>query len=370
MTWSRDLDPVLLARYLSGEASPAEVALVRAWLVADARHRVQLDEMRRAWSSTFPLERPVDVDAAWRNVAATMHADAGGLSAPERFHAPLRLEGAHQTPARGVLVPPRHTPVIHVERRGSRTRAGIAAAAAVLIAAAGTVMHEGWPDRHAPVAVARTTRDFVAAKGQRALIDLADGTHIVLAPATHLHVSLPTHGAGVRDVTLEGEAMFTVTHDAARPFVVHSRYGTTVDVGTSFAVRAFPGEAYRVVVREGRVALGGRRAPVLVAGDVATREDDGALHITHGQDAAAILDWTNGRLTFEHTRFADLVPELERWYGIDIRITAPALRDRPVTGQLDTESRSEAMDALGRTLGAQHTTDGSHVTFSLRGETR
>jgi ferric-dicitrate binding protein FerR (iron transport regulator) len=104
---------------------------------------------------------------------------------------------------------------------------------------------------------------------------------------------------------------------------------------------------------------------MLVAGDVATRENDGSMHVTHGQDASAILDWTSGRLTFTHTRFADLVPELERWYGVDIRIATSALGDRPVTGQLDAESRSEAMDALGRTLGAQHMTDGSRVTFWL-----
>lgn len=371
MTRPRDLDPALLARYLSGESTPAESALVRAW-ATDPGHRAELDALQRAWSNSFPLERTIDVDAAWRNVATAMRAGGTDANAEGRGEPMLRLERDQPTSAR---YPARRDFHPHVLRptleRGARTGrmtriAGLAAAAAVVVATSGVALRGAWPLASSRTVVARTTRDFVAGRGQRELIDLADGTHIVLAPATRLHVSLPVGARGTRELTLDGEAMFTVAHDAARPFVVHSRYGTTVDVGTSFGVRAYAGESYRVVVREGRVALGERGNPVLVAGDVAARDASGAMHITHGTDAAGMLDWTNGRLTFQHTRFADLVPDLERWYGVTIRIATPELRDRVVTGQLDTESRAEAMDALGRTLGAQHVMDGSRVTFSLQ----
>lgn len=355
MTRSRDLDPVVLARYLSGESTPGEAALVRAWAAADPTHAAELEVMRRAWSSNFPLERPVDVDAAWHSVSASMHARRSGVQRPELVESthPVRV---HR------LRPPRT--VVHRGHGWSRF-AALAAAAGIVVAVGGVVARHTRGSATAGAEMTqRTTRDFAARLGERAVVDLADGTHVVLAPSTHLHVSLPTGPTGTRELTLDGEAMFTVTHDAARPFVVHSRYGTTVDVGTSFAVRAYSNEPYRVVVRDGRVALGDNAASVLVAGDVATRGADGAMHVAHGQDAAGLLDWSNGRLTFEHTRFADLVPELERWYGVHITIATPELRDRFVTGQLDTESLDEAMTALGRTLGAQHVTSGSHVTFS------
>lgn len=374
MTRPRDLDPALLARYLSGESTPAESALVRAW-AADLGPRAELDALLRAWSSSLPLERAIDVDAAWRNVSIAMRADAPDASGRGPAEPTLRLEpGLPATAPHAAHHPAHHRTHPHVLRqileRGARVDralrfAGLAAAAAVLVATSAVALRGTWPHTSSSTTIARTTRDFAAGQGQRALIDLADGTHIVLAPATRLHVSLPVDGRGVRELTLDGEAMFTVTHDVARPFVVHSRYGTTVDVGTSFGVRAYAGESYRVVVRDGRVALSERGAPVLVAGDVAARGASGTLHIAHAQNAAALLDWTSGRLTFEHTPFADLVPELERWYGVTIRIATPALRDRVVTGQLGTESRAEAMNALGRTLGAQHVMNGSRVTFSL-----
>lgn len=371
-----------MARYLSGEATPAESALVRAW-ARDPDSRRELEEMQRAWNQPFPLERSIDTDAAWQRMSAAMHAQRAPQDQPsvqEVRHehdgrAFLRLE-ASENPGvareRRVRV---LRPALDGAARSVRTRRFASlAAAAVLIATSGALLREIYPsafgaNRRAAVA-ANTIREFAAKPGQRALIDLSDGTRIVLAPASRLRVSMPTGARGTRELTLDGEAMFTVTHNAARPFVVHSRYGTTVDVGTSFGVRAYEGQPYRVVVRDGRVALGGRGAPVLVAGDVASRADDGTVHVAHGQDAEALLGWTTGKIAFEHARFIDLVPELERWYGVSIRIATPELRDRIITGQLDTESRSEAMDAIGRTLGARHKIHGSHVTFSLRRDAR
>ena len=358
---------------------------MRAW-AADPSHRAEFESIQRAWSHSFPLERPIDVDAAWQNMSIAMHpADQSN----ERGVAPGQ---PHDLGARGNLrlhqsVPPARSPhsrllmptLDRVARRSSWTRiTAFAAAAVVLVTTSISMIHMvsgTWPlasiVQRSATAPERKTQDFVARAGQRALIDLADGTHIVLAPESRLHVSLPTGTSGLRDLTLDGQALFTVVHDTARPFVVHSRYGTTVDVGTSFAVRAYTGQPYRVVVRDGQVALGtGAGAPLLEAGDVAAARNDGTLHIAHDPGAASLIDWTTGRLTFQHTRFVDVVPELERWYGVTIRLATPSLRNRRITGQLDTESRAEAMAAIGRTLGAQHETHGTNVTFSIPGEGR
>jgi transmembrane sensor len=350
---------------------------VHAW-AADPVHQAELDALQRAWSHSFPLEQRIDVDAAWRKLAGAMH--AGEESHDREIASELRL---YRT------IPDVRTPrarslgltLNRVDRRRSVSAriAAMAAIAAVLVATSFGVVRVisgTWPlaavaGGHRSAAADWTTQDFVAGTGQRALIDLADGTHIVLAPESRLHVSLPKGASGRRELTLDGEALFTVTHDTARPFVVHSRYGTTVDIGTSFAVRAYKGSPYRVVVRDGHVALGtASGAPVLDAGDVAAAENDGTMHITHDPGAARLIDWTTGRLTFRHTRFADVVPQLERWYGVTIRIATPALRNRRITGQLDTESRAEAMAASGRQLGEQHKTHGTHVTFSIRGKGR
>ena len=389
MTRSKDFDAAMVARYLSGEATPAESALVDAWIASDPGKRAEFEEIRRAWSASFPLERSIDVDKAWARTAARMHGSQQDAPAPAHAEDALVLHTA----------PVRSGAFADEKSRGSRRPYGgafrlthanrsiglRAAAAAVVLAGAGVAyvqLAARLRDRAVP---ARMARAFAAAAGQRAIIDLGDGTHIVLAPSSHLTMSMPVRGNGLREAVLDGEAMFTVAHDTARPFVVRSRYGNTVDIGTAFAVRAYSNEPYRVSVREGQVALdqlppeashrrsrmtGGvaldASAPVLVAGDVATRSNDGRITIAHGQDVAQMLDWTSGRLTFDHEPFAELVPDLERWYGVDIHIESPVLRTRTVTGQFDTESKTEAFNALGRVLGARHRVDGRRVTFYLR----
>src|SRR5437879_1594748 len=63
-------------------------------------------------------------------------------------------------------------------------------------------------------------------------------------------------GARERDVYLEGEAYFSVVHDAARSVVVHTTRSKVSDLGTKFGVHAYgdaPSE--RVAVVEGAVAL-------------------------------------------------------------------------------------------------------------------
>lgn len=388
MTRSKDFDAAMVARYLSGESTPAESALVSAWIASDPKKRVEFDEIRRTWSASFPLERSIDVDKAWGRLATRMH----GLQqdAPTTAHAeralvlnaePLRSSATDEKFHRSQRL---RSAAFRFARFENSVGLRVAAAAVVL-AGATTVyarVAARLRDQEPP---ARMTREFVAAAGQRALIDLGDGTHIVLAPSSHLRMSMPVHGSGLREAVLDGEAMFTVTHDTTRPFVVRSRYGNTVDIGTAFAVRAYSNEPYRVAVREGQVALdqllfdaSHRRqhmagdvalasdAPILVAGDVATRNDEGLMTIVHGQNVTQMLDWTSGRLTFDHEPFGELIPDLERWYGVEIRVESPALRTRTVTGQFDTESKDEAFRALGRVLGARHRVNGKRVTFYLR----
>lgn len=387
MTRSEDFDATIVARYLSGESTPAESALVEAWIASDPVKRAEFDEVRRGWAASFPLERSIDVDSAWARVSERMHELE--RSAPKGVEQPLvlhvsapRSSVVHELRPGGSETPGRHA--FRLTRGEKSIGLRVAAAAVILLGAASMYPRVAtrFQVRELP---ARTTREFAAAPGQRALIDLDDGTHIVLAPSSHLKMSMPVGGSGLREAVLNGEAMFTVTHDSARPFVVRSRYGNTVDIGTAFAVRAYANEAYRVSVREGRVALeqpGSAATPrrvghearilldpnasILIAGDVATGDAAGKMTITHGQDVAASLDWTSGRLTFDHKPFGELVPDLERWYGVDIRIEGRVLRTRSVTGQFDTESKYEAFNALGRVLGAQHRIDGNRVTFYLR----
>jgi len=58
-------------------------------------------------------------------------------------------------------------------------------------------------------------------------------------------------------VNVVGEALFTVTHSASRPFVVHAGTAIVQVLGTKFDVRRYPNDrATHVLVADGRVVVG------------------------------------------------------------------------------------------------------------------
>src|SRR5213080_3916464 len=96
-----------------------------------------------------------------------------------------------------------------------------------------------WLGRDArSVAQAPAMREYATPRGRRAVLRLLDGTEITLNADSKLRAPV-TFAARQRDVYLEGEAYFSVVHNAARPFVVHTGSGAIRDIGTRFGVHAY-----------------------------------------------------------------------------------------------------------------------------------
>src|SRR6266571_8994863 len=203
-----------LARYLDGTASPEDHAAVEAWIGTDPARRAAVATLQPAWDADARrLGAPYDVDAAWR-----------------RF----------ETPYGG-------------PKRSGRRNLAIAAAVVAVVMAAGAAW---WLGRDArSVAQAPAMREYATPRGRRAVLRLLDGTEITLNADSKLRAPV-TFAARQRDVYLEGEAYFSVVHDAARPFIVHTAGGAIQDIGTRFGVHAYGNaERERVAVVDGAAAL-------------------------------------------------------------------------------------------------------------------
>ncbi len=316
---SESLNPDLLARYLAGEASPAQRAEVESWAKADPAHRAELDHLRTTWAAATPGEW--DVDRAWSRVAA-------------------RLDEVPTSTVFSFVRPP------HTWRL---------ALAAMLILAIGTtfVLRRMAPSASAVAQVLATL------PGQQETINLGDGTRITLAAGSELRVAAD-YGRTERRVDLSGEAWFEVAHDADRPFRVYAAGTVTEDLGTEFTVRARVEESVvRVVVVSGSASL--RReagtaaeSATLGAMDVATLEV-GAIRpsVQRAPDARRLVAWHEGRMVFDDARLDSVVTELSRWYGMTILIADPALGERLLTGTFQREALDDAIDVLNLSLGVE-----------------
>jgi transmembrane sensor len=321
------LSSELLARYLAGEASPAEQAEVEAWAAASEEHRAELDRLREAWAATG---QPAtwDVDSAWRRVAA-------------RLDEPT---------------------VIPLPSGRRRVLLALAASLAVVVGAALVWQVTRTSRQEYPRAVS-------TAIGERSTVELSDGTRITLAPLTELRVQA-SYGRAERRVELSGEAWFQVVHDAARPFRVVAQGTVIEDLGTEFTVRAIPGSGLvRVAVVSGRASLrrdGAREesAVILDAADVAVlRDADSVPQVERRTVLAPHVSWREGRLSFDDIPLDSLAGELSRWFPVRFLVADPAAARLRFSGPLPLDRLGEALDIVAAALSLRIARTGDTVVF-------
>jgi transmembrane sensor len=303
-----------LARYLTGECSAAEAEQISRWLAghkADAALVQALDNVMARLA--LREERDVDVEAALSSVIARRDAAA---SAPEMT--PLRSSG-------GRLRQRKTAPVWRV--------ASFLAAAAAIVIAARVVLHGNEGINSGANATHGETRTFATGIGKRDSVRLADGSRVVLGPASRLTVEAG-YGQRVRDVELHGEAFFDVVHDTVHPFVVRAGGATIRDIGTSFVVRSDSGSQVQVAVTSGSVLLrpeNGSMSERLAAGDVGVVVNGETVTSQRGESTAPYLAWMRDSLVFREAPLSEVSSDLRRWYGVVLRVEDSSLARQHLT---------------------------------------
>ena len=276
------------ARVDGGPLSDGEQAALDAWLGADVR-RVGAYAKARAVFAHVQRARALGPDY-----------DAAEFAQPE-------------PPARPGL-----------SRR--RMWMGGAAAAAGVVAAAGVGLQVGLPGHY------RTRR------GEVRLVPLPDGSSMTLNTASRAVIEFTGTERRVRLV--EGEALFDVAKDPARPFLVAAADTQVRAVGTSFVVRCLARAPVQVLVREGVVEVKRRAAPeaatpVRLPANMRAVASTGGAVATSNVTAAEVqreLVWREGLLSFEDMPLDQAVTEFARYSATPIVIDDPALARETVTG--------------------------------------
>jgi transmembrane sensor len=246
----------------------------------------------------------------------------------------LEFEAASQ----GVLAALRDTPARRrPDRRGWLVAGGLAAAAAVALA----VMPFG---ALAPVA----TQTFATAKGEHRTLHLADGSTIELNAGSHLSVTLDAHER--RLVMPEGEALFDVAADKARPFLITAGDRTVRVVGTRFDVR-HRGTELSVTVERGVVEVSPNDGS---AGQTFRLHPGQRLDTTEGAPAAqlsvadpqAVESWRTGRLIYRDQPLGDVVVDLNQQFQRQIILDDAALAQIRVSGVLVLDDQDAVIRRL------------------------
>ncbi len=166
------------------------------------------------------------------------------------------------------------------------------------------------------------------------------------------------------------EAFFEVRRDAAHPFVVLAGNTSTVVLGTSFNISAYPeaGEL-RISLKSGKVGIqvlgsgsGDTTKRMLSAGQIMIYDKtSGNGEVV--QEAPGEMDvWTAGRMLFYKTPLKEALAQIEARYGVHIIYDHP-ITNRTITSRFENTALEKVLQSLsfGWDLHFTRTGDTLHV---------
>jgi len=312
---TRDQAAAWFARLNSGHATEADRLACEAWRAADPEHDRQYRNQQFFWE-------------------AARHVPQARLRALLN-----KTEDENDVP-RSAIPPQSGQP------RSARRRFGLGLAGVCALAVtAGASRHAWWdtPDH---------VEELATARGERRTVTLPEGSVIYLNTGTRATVRLYE---GRRVVELAaGEAMFEVSHDSNRPFIVDADHTEVRVTGTRFNVRYDPdgaSQGVNVSVASGSVQVSAgpwwnRKTRNLTAGQGVSA--DAADHI--GQvvavDASQVMAWQRGKIVFDNAPLARVVDEMNRYLPAPAVFSAPAQAQYRVAGVFSIDDPLAMMNAL------------------------
>lgn len=211
-----------------------------------------------------------------------------------------------------------------------RTRVPLTLAASVLMALAAIWLHL----QHGV---------YVTGIGEQRSLALTDGSTVELNSRSRIRVRYSEHERHID--LLEGQALFKVARNRARPFIVQTGDTRVRAVGTAFDIYKKDSGAVVTVV-EGRVAVhsersGGHAGDSSVPADAQTRllaageqlvVTPAAISSPKRANIASATAWTRRSLVFESSPLTDVAQEFNRYNARRLVIDDPQLEAFHVSG--------------------------------------
>lgn len=319
----------LIVRYFTGEATPDETKAISGLLVSDPGFRDAFEEYRRVWLlTTRQSVSGLDTDKEWSLLANRIK------TTPDEA-----LVKSGKVPVRRLL-----------------TLRNIAASLIILIAFSASLLY---------IYSGRLKEVVAEVSGQE--LTLPDGSTVILHEGAKL--SYPaSFSKKERNVTLDGEAFFTVAHDAARPFIVSGGDVNIKVLGTEFNVSTNTGNhSVSVVLEKGKVSVylkGEETNNVLLTpgekavADINTRKIHTSVNTDPNYKA-----WITRELVFNNSSLSIVAETLQRVYGKEIRLANSAMQECILTATFKDQSLPEVLDVISATLGTSVTIKDNVIYF-------
>lgn len=192
-------------------------------------------------------------------------------------------------------------------------------------------------------------------------LQLTDGTQVWMNAATDLNFPYQFNGSS-REVTVQGEAYFKVAQNAGAPFVVKVN-GVKISVlGTEFNVKAYPGEPMQISLVNGKVSVeSDNDKQILQPGEAVDLQSDKKLAKVDF-DETMVLGWMHGIYYFKNEELGNIIPAIERWFDVQVKLDNTSLAKIHITGALEKQkSITDFLEMLSKTTGISYENNGGAI---------
>lgn len=303
----------LISKYLSGNASDAEVQTLEEWVLAEEENKATFVAARKAWvlAGMHQEQSEVDVEGIWQKTQQSIKEEV---------------------------------PVVSLKpKKQRRLWLGIAAGVLILIAVGLGIFwrapNDGWQE--------------VVAEQETKAMELPDGTLISLNQGSRMRYRIPT--SGERQVELFGGALFDVKRAVDRPFVISAGPVEVEVLGTSFYVDARENEPeVQVIVESGEVRVSG-------VGESVDLQENEQIAFDKGNGVLRPLDKADNNyrslvsndLIFSNTPIDEAVFALNRHFGANISIAITDISDCEIDATYENQPLDAILLILESTLGIE-----------------
>lgn len=233
---------------------------------------------------------------------------------------------------------------------------GVAAAITLLVLASSALYFYTLP----------TMISYQTGYGESKVVKLPDGSVVTLNANSTLRAQKEWKVNEPRQIWLDGEAYFQVTHTRNHQlFQVITDELTVAVRGTTFNVWQ-RGKKAKVMLKTGRVEVTSSQNSQTVVMQPGELVEVAKEHLTLERkkvNPALYVSWTDRKLIFQETPLEEIIDLLKNNYGLEVQVADPALLKKKITTQVTSENVALLLELLGESLNVEVQRQGNHILF-------
>lgn len=324
-----EINDALIAKYLTGEATPDEAVALDDWL-EEPVNRLHFKKLQNTWNAAFPAKRPrqINLEKAWFDIVARREEKI--LSNKTQETTFLHIPKAMFRIAASILFFFVFGVTLYFIYRGEKP-------AEIAVSTIDTLQHIKFSDRSSVIMNRNSTISYPEAFDKN---------------LREVHLS-------------KGEAYFTVAPDATKPFIIHTEIANIQVIGTEFNV-ILNGNLLEVSVEKGKVL-------VYTASDSAYLEAGYTGSISPGSKSFNIRTsnsnswaYATHKFVFKNTSLNEVFSYLEKAQGCSIQMKNRQIGNCKLTATFESVETDYILTLITEALNLTVTKNDN--TFTVEGE--